>query len=333
MRTLIIAEAGVNHDGDVSVAIEMVRAAHAAGADIVKFQHFRTDTVVAPGTGTATYQESNTGKTSQADLLRPLEIGLDGFKRISAACREMGIGFLCTPFDPDSVSFLVDLGMPYIKIPSGELTNLPLLRDYARFKLPIILSTGMAALPEVETAIATLDSAGAREIILLHCTSLYPAPPGTLNLRAIVTLRELTGRAVGYSDHSLGDHAALAAVALGATVVEKHFTLGRTRSGPDHRASLEPDAFATMVQRIRELEVMLGDGMKRPAPGEADVARLVRRSWHARRPLRPGMAIAPEDVILLRPACGLPPSFDPVGRLVVRNVAQGAALTRDDVAK
>jgi sialic acid synthase SpsE len=207
-----------------------------------------------------------------------------------------------------------------------------MLRAYARFGLPVLLSTGMGTLEDVRLAAETLNGAGARDVTILHCTSLYPAPPAALNLRAMTTMAKALGRPVGYSDHSLDDHAAIAAVALGACVVEKHFTLDRALPGPDHKASLEPQAFAAMVRRIREVEAMLGDGVKRPAPGEAEVAALVRRSWHAVRPLEAGRVVEEADIRLMRPAAGLPPTMTPVGRRVARPVAAGAPIVAEDLA-
>jgi N-acetylneuraminate synthase/N,N'-diacetyllegionaminate synthase len=330
-RTTVIAEAGVNHNGDVARAMDLVHAAKHAGADIVKFQHFRADTIVAKGTATAAYQKTNTGTADQSDLLRGLEMELAAFARISELCRSIGIRFLCTAFDPDAAGELVAMGMPCVKIPSGELTNLPMLRDYARFKLPVLLSTGMGDADEVAEAIDALDGAGAPEITLLQCTSLYPAPPESLNLRAMTSMKERFGRAVGFSDHSLDDHAAIAAVALGATVIEKHFTLDRRLPGPDHTASLEPDELARMITRIHEVEAMLGDGVKRPAPGELDTARLVRRSWHAARDIEAGAVLGDGDVRLLRPTGGLPPRESVKGRRAVRAIAAGAPITAADL--
>lgn len=326
-KPLIIAEAGVNHNGSERMAIDLVRAAKRTGADIIKFQHFRAETVVARGARTAAYQQSNTGTHNQADLLRGLELDLDVFARIAQVCKDEGISFLCTAFDMAAAADLVEMGMPFIKIPSGELTNLPMCRAYARFHLPMLLSTGMGTMEEVKTALDTLIASGAPEVTLLQCTSLYPAPPESLNLKAIVTMRERFGRPVGFSDHSLGDHAAIAAVALGATVIEKHFTLDCSLPGPDHRASLEPDAFALMVQRIAEVAVMLGDGVKRLAPGEAETASLVRRSWHAARDLPAGAVLEGVDVVLKRPADGLAPAVDIVGKRLTKAVARDQPIS------
>lgn len=331
MSVTIIAEAGVNHDGSVDKALALVRAAKLTGADIVKFQHFRTDDIVAANARTAAYQTANTGQTKQHDLLRALELDLDAFAVVARACREEGIAFLCTAFDVESAGHLVALGMPAMKIPSGELTNEPMLRRYAGFGLPIWLSTGMGDEAEIADALATLDAAGARDVSILHCTSLYPAPPETLNLAAVASLRARFERPVGYSDHSMDDHASIAAVALGATLIEKHFTLDATAAGPDHKASLEPEAFAAMVRRLREVEAMLGDGVKRPHALERDTALVARRSWHAARDLPAGHVIGPGDVTLKRPATGLAPKVDLVGRRLARAVAADGAVTAVDI--
>ncbi len=329
---LVIAEAGVNHNGDRGRALEMVTAAAEAGADLVKFQAFRAEELVTADAATADYQQRNSGAATQAELLRSLELEPEDLAAIAADCRARHIGFLCTAFSPQMTAELVALGMEYIKVASGELTNHPALRHFASFGLPVLLSTGMAEMGEVEAAVAVLREAGAARIVLLHCTSLYPAPYETLNLRAMVTMAERTGLPVGYSDHSLGDHAAVAAVALGAQVIEKHFTLDRRLPGPDHVASLEPDELGRMVRRLRETAAALGDGRKRPAPGERETAALVRRSWHARRDLPAGTVLRDADLVLMRPAHGLSPAQDPAGRVLRRNCAAGQAITAADLA-
>lgn len=326
-RTLVIAEAGVNHNGDVERALDLVSAAKRAGADIVKFQHFRAEAVVARGTATAAYQKANTGTADQFELLRKLEIDLDGFAKVSQRCREEGIEFLCTAFDMSAADALLGLGMKRIKVPSGELTNGPMLRAYAAYGLPVILSTGMGSLDEVAGALSLLQENGATDITLLQCTSLYPAPPQNLNLRAMTAMRERFGVPVGFSDHSLGDHAAIAAVALGAGVIEKHFTLDCDLPGPDHKASLEPAAFAAMVTRIREVGAMLGDGVKEPASAELDTAALVRRSWHAAREIKAGSRLSGDDVVLVRPADGISAMEQVVGRRLARDVMAGQPIT------
>ena len=327
----VIAEAGVNHNGDLGRALSMVAAAAAAGGDYVKFQAFSADRLVARGARTAAYQAANTGETDQAALLRGLELSLEQFAVLAQACRVADIGFMVTAFDVDTVEALVALGMDRLKVASGELTNTPALARFAALGLPILLSTGMATLDEVADAVEVLTSHGASDITLLHCTSLYPAPVAALNLRAIDTLARRFGLPVGYSDHSPGDHAAVAAVALGATVIEKHFTLDRTLPGPDHPASLEPDELAVMIRKLRETAIALGDGVKAPAPGEVETARLVRRSWHALRPLAAGRVLTADDVALKRPADGLPPACSPVGATLGRPLSVDAPVTAADL--
>jgi sialic acid synthase SpsE len=329
---LVVAEAGVNHNGDLGRARAMVDVAAKAGADYIKFQAFSTDSLVTRDAGTAAYQTANAGETRQDRLLRGLELSPAQFEILAAACRDAGIGFMVSVFDLTQLDALLALGMDRIKIASGELTNTPALARFARTGLPVLLSTGMATLAEVEDAVRVLREHDARDIILLHCTSLYPAPPDSLNLRAIGTMARQTGLPIGFSDHSLGDHAAIAAVALGATVIEKHFTLDRNLPGPDHRASLEPDELAAMIRRLRDVALALGDGIKAPAPGEAETARLVRRSWHVVRDVPAGGRLAPADVALLRPEGGMAPAREVVGHVLVRAKTAGSALLSTDLA-
>ncbi len=329
---LVIAEIGVNHNGDLGLAREMVAAAAASGADYVKFQAFRAADLVAEGCATADYQAANTGLTDQHALLRRLELGMDDFADLARRCATAGTKFLCTSFSADMTAGLVGLGMDRIKIASGELTNRPALVQAAGFGLPVLLSTGMADLDEIAEALGCLAAAGARDVTLLHCTSLYPAPDDTINLRAMATMRARFGLPVGYSDHSDGAHVAVAATALGATVIEKHFTLDRGLPGPDHRASLPPDEFARMVAMIRATALALGDGRKVPTPAERDVAALVRRSWHAAVPIAAGATINAGDVDLRRPASGLPPAHSPVGRRAAADIAAGSPVAESALA-
>lgn len=327
----IIAEAGVNHNGELARAKEMVAAAAEAGADFVKFQAFNAAELVTAEGASAAYQSRNAGVSRQRDLLAELELNIDEIRALAAEAEARGVGFLCTPFDVAMTPALIDMGMRCIKIGSGELTNAPALRQFAGFGLPIFLSTGMATLAEVEAAIAVLRGEGARDITLLHCTSLYPAPAETANLRAMTTMADRFGLPVGYSDHTLGDHVAVAAVALGACVIEKHFTLDRSLPGPDHAASVEPGELAALVRRLRETARALGDGIKQPAPGEAEIAKLVRRSWHASRDLAAGAVLAEADLALKRPADGLPPDQPPVGRRLVAARKRDAPIRPDDL--
>ncbi|MDP6515398.1 MAG: N-acetylneuraminate synthase family protein [Alphaproteobacteria bacterium] len=332
MFPTIIAEAGVNHNGDLARASEMVHAAAESGADLVKFQAFSAAGLVAGDAATAAYQRANTGARDQRALLRGLELGLDDFTTLAETCRAAGVGFLCTSFDSAMVRALVALGMPWLKVASGELTNSPALRALGAFDLPVLLSTGMATEAEVATAIGHLRAGGVTAITLLHCTSLYPAPYDTVNLRAMVAMADRFDCPVGYSDHTGDDQVTIAAVALGARVIEKHFTLSRALPGPDHAASLEPQEFAVMVERLRAVVAALGDGVKRPAPGEAAVAALVRRSWHAARALPTGTTLMAADVVLKRPAGGLVPDQSPVGRRLLAEVAADESITADMIA-
>lgn len=328
----VIAEAGVNHNGDVALALALVDAAKDAGADMVKFQAFSAESLTSAAAPSAKYQSDRTGHADQRAMLSALELTRQDFTRIADHCAARGIAFLCTPFDLDQLDFLLTLGMPAIKIASGELTNGPALALFGRQGLPVYLSTGMATMAEVETAIGALRSAGATDITALHCTSLYPAPADKLNLRAITTMREVLGIPIGYSDHSTGIHAAVAATALGATVIEKHLTLDKTLHGPDHAASLEPAELAAMITGIRDVAAALGDGVKRPAPEEAETAHIARRSWHARKDLSAGHVLTEADIMALRPETGISASLAVTGRTLVRPVAAGGPITGADVA-
>ncbi|MCR9220165.1 MAG: N-acetylneuraminate synthase family protein [Alphaproteobacteria bacterium] len=331
-RPVIIAEAGVNHNGRRDLALRLVDAAADAGADLVKFQAFSADTLASDASPAASYQRERTGASAQRAMLKALELSADDFAAVAAHCRSRGIGFLCTPFDVEQLDALIALGMPAVKVASGELTNHPALRRFGASGLPVYLSTGMATLAEVRAALDALRAAGAGEVTALHCTSLYPAPPETLNLAAIATLREALATPVGYSDHSLGAHMAVAATALGACVIEKHLTLDRAMQGPDHAASLEPEPFARMVREIHEVAAALGDGEKRPHPLEAETAYVARRSWHATRDLPVGAVLGAGDMALLRPAAGAPGDRALEGRRLLAPVAAGAPIREDALA-
>ncbi|RYY92119.1 MAG: N-acetylneuraminate synthase, partial [Comamonadaceae bacterium] len=327
-RVFIIAEAGVNHNGDAALALQLADAARAAGADAVKFQTFRAEDVVTPTAATADYQRTNTSETSQFDMLRRLELDEDGHRRVAAHCAAAGFEFFSTPFSEAAVAQLVALGVRRIKLPSGELTNKPLIETAAATGLPLLLSTGMATLVEVQTAIGWIAGAWARgghpppgvdTLCVLHCTSAYPAPDDALNLRALRALAEGTRLPIGYSDHSEGVEAAIAAVALGATVIEKHLTLDKAMPGPDHRASADPAEFAAMVRGIRRVEAMLGDGIKQPHPVEANTRDVARRSIVSTRALSAGHVLTQADLALRRPGTGIAPAEQvPVQRGVRR---------------
>jgi len=325
----VIAEAGVNHNGSLELARRLVEAAAEAGADAVKFQTFRAERLAAPSAPKAAYQRSSTDPgQSQLDMLRALELSSEDHVALAALCREKGLTFLSSPFDFESADFLEQLGVPAFKVASGELTNLPLLRHLAAKGRPLIVSTGMASLGEVEAALRVIERAGDPAVVLLHCTSCYPAEPAEANLRAMATLSLAFGRPVGYSDHTLGLAVPLAAAALGAAVIEKHFTLDRSLEGPDHRASAEPGELADLVRGVRQIEAALGHGRKEPNPAEAETARAARRSLVAAVDLKAGQTLVAEAIALLRPGTGLPPELIGflVGRRVKRDIPAGTLL-------
>jgi N-acetylneuraminate synthase len=328
----VIAEAGVNHNGDAARAKALVDAAAAAGATAVKFQTFRADRVVTRDARKAEYQARTTGDDeSQFDMLKRLELGEEVHHALMERCRAVGVLFLSTPFDEQSCDFLDALGVPAFKIPSGEVTNLPFIRHVARKGKPVILSTGMARLREVADAVDTIWEEGNRSLVLLHCVSNYPTLPEDANLRAMATLREAFGTPVGFSDHTLGDHVALAAVALGAAVIEKHLTLDCTLPGPDHRSSIEPRDLALLVRRLRDVEASLGTGRKEPVAREADVAQVARRSIVAAHRIPAGTVLERSMVAMRRPGTGLAPDQLPhiVGRTALVDIPEGALLARD----
>lgn len=329
-HVFVIAEAGVNHNGDLGLALKLCEAAHAAGADAVKFQSFRAEDLVVPGAPTAQYQAQQTGESDQFAMLRKLELSPQQHVTLRDHCNQLGIEFFSTPFSVGAVDMLVALGVRRIKMPSGELTHRALVERAAATRLPLLLSTGMATLDEVREALAWVQSArgDTRDVTVLHCTSAYPAPDASLNLRAVQTLARELGLPAGYSDHSLGIEASLAAVALGATVIEKHLTLDVALPGPDHAASLEPQAFGEMVRGIRRTSAMLGDGRKEPRPEELDAARVARRSIVAAVDIPAGARIEASMLACRRPASGIAPrDWDAViGRVAREAVAAGTVL-------
>ena len=331
----IIAEAGVNHNGDLALAKRLIEAAAEAGADAVKFQTFRGERLVSPTARKAAYQMAATGaEESQLDMIQRLELPPEAFGELKRHCEARGALFLSTPFDAESADLLEALGVAAFKIPSGELTNPALLSHVGRKGKPVILSTGMATLDEVRAAVDTLRRAGARELAVLHCVSSYPADPADANLRAMATLAEAFHVPVGYSDHTPGIEVALAAAALGACVIEKHVTLDRTLPGPDHRASLEPGEFAALVRGVRTVESALGDGRKRPAPSEADTAAVARRSLVAARDVPVGATLTEDALAVLRPGTGLSPALrdQVLGRTATRRIPAGTPLTWEMVS-
>ena len=325
---VIIAEAGVNHNGNVELARRLVDAAADAGADVIKFQTFKAHECSGCFAATAPYQQK-TGVSDQFRLLQNLELAFADFGDLKEYAEEKGLVFLSTPDGQLSLNLLCDIGSAAIKVASGELTNLPFLAAIGMKKCPVILSTGMGTLGEVQKAINTLRDSGAPEIILLHCTSEYPASAEDANLLAIATMRQAFGLPVGLSDHTEGCEAAIAATALGAAIIEKHLTLDRHMSGPDHAASMEPHEFAAMVKALRRSAVMLGTGVKQPMPGESANLPLVRRSLVAARDLEPGHILTGKDVAIKRPAGGIAPELLPqaLHRRILASLAADEPIT------
>ena len=325
----VIAEAGVNHDGDVQVAHRLVDVAADSGADAVKFQTFDPATLVAVDARTTPYQQRAGSELTQSQLLEALTLPQEAWRELDAHARERGLIFFSTPFDLGSAEMLVRLGVPLLKIASGELTNLPFLDAVADLGLPLMISTGMGDLAEVDAAVAVASKKV--EVALFHCVSAYPAPIDECNLRAIPAMQGRYDVPVGWSDHSLGNTTAVAAAALGARLFEKHFTLDSAAPGPDHAASLEPDQLGAYVRAIRETVLALGDGVKRRVPSEQENAPLVRRSWHAGCDLPAGTVIDDEHLVALRPETGISVAVDVVGRRTARPVAAGQPLGHDDL--
>lgn len=310
-NTFIIAEAGVNHNGSLEMALRLIDAACAAGADAVKFQTFKADKIIAVHAPKADYQKDATGSDeSQLEMVRKLEMDEAAHTRLHHYCQDKDVRFLSTPFDLESIDLLTRLGLEIFKIPSGEITNLPYLRKLGALKKRLILSTGMADLSEIKAALDVLVHAGSRmeDITVLHCNTEYPTPFEDVNLRAMLTIRSaFPGVSVGYSDHTLGIEAPIAAVAMGATVIEKHFTLDRNLPGPDHRASLEPDELAAMISAIRNIEKALGTGIKKPSPSESRNIPVARKSIVAAAPIKKGETFTEMNITVKRPGTGITP--------------------------
>ena len=309
MHTYIIAEAGVNHNGQLDLALKLCDAAKEAGVDCVKFQTWQTEKIVTRKAEKATYQSENTNNAeeSQFDMLKKLELSYEDFRLVQEHCNKIGIDFLSTPDEEYSLAFLMnELHLPLIKIGSGEVTNIPYLRQMASYHKPIILSTGMATLAQVAKAYDTLIAAGAPSVSLLHCTTNYPCPKNEVNLRAMQTMKEAFKCPVGYSDHTMGTEIPIAAVAMGAEIIEKHFTLDRSMDGPDHKASLEPHELKYMVDCIRNIEVALGDGIKRPNPSEVEISKVVLKSIVAKVPINKGETLTANNMTIKRAGSGIP---------------------------
>src|SRR5258708_16184511 len=335
-RTFVIAEAGVNHNGEVELARRLINAASSAGDDAVKFQTFKAERLVSASAPKADYQLKTTESgESHFEMLRRLELSEEVHWGLLEHCKQRGIHFISTPFDEQSADFLAELGVPLFKVRSGEITNIPFLEHVARIGRPIIMSTGMAYLGEVESAVRAIEATGNRNLVLLQCVSNYPADPEDVNLSAMQTMERAFGYPVGYSDHTLGIEVALAAVALGACVIEKHFTLDRSLPGPDHSSSVEPEELGALIGGIRKVEAALGNGRKEPAKSEKNTSEVARKSLVAACDIAAGIEIRSEMVSAKRPGTGLPPSLRGmvVGRLAKDNIRAGDVLSFEMLAE
>lgn len=306
-KCLIIAEAGVNHNGDLNTALKLCDAAKEAGADVVKFQTWKTEAIITKTVAQAEYQQENTGvQESQFDMLKRLELSYDDFRKIKEHCDSIGIQFASTADEAESLDFLISIGIPFIKIGSGEIGNVSYLRYMGSKKMPVILSTGMSSLADIDISIQALREGGATDITLLHCTTSYPCVFENVNLNAMNTIRHAFKLPVGYSDHTLGSTVAIAAVAMGARVVEKHFTLDKNMEGPDHKASSTPDEFKEYVKAIRDIELAMGSGEKVPTKVEKEISKVVLKRIVAKKPIKEGKVIAEDDICVKRNDVGLP---------------------------
>lgn len=303
----VIAEAGVNHNGDIDLAKKLVYAAKQAGADAIKFQTFKAENLVLKSAKKAEYQKERTAsEESQFDMLKKLELSQEEFQELKEYCDSLGILFLSTPFDSDSITFLNEImDIPVFKIPSGEITNVPYLEQVAKCDKPIILSTGMSTMDEVENAIQIISKHNKKKLTLLHCTTDYPANPEKANLKAMLAMKEKFNLPIGYSDHTLGDFVPLLAVAMGATVIEKHFTLDKTMEGPDHAASMEKDELEEMIKKIRRIGKIHGDGVKKPSEEEEKNILVARKSIVAKQKIMQGEAFTEENLTTKRPGDGI----------------------------
>lgn len=325
VSTLIIAEAGVNHNGSFDIAVKMADMAKAAGADFIKYQTFRPKELASCYAQKASYQKNVTNKSeNQLKMLKHLALSEEEFLELQTYCNKIKIGFLSTPFDLESIAFLNTLDMPFWKIPSGEVTNLPYLMAIAQTKKPVVMSTGMCEMEEIQAAIDVLKTNGTPEITLLHCNTEYPTPYEDVKLRAMQTMRDCFDVEVGYSDHTLGIEVPLAAAALGAPIIEKHFTLSRNMEGPDHKASLEPDELAAMVKAVRHIEKALGSGEKTVSPSERKNLDIARKSIVARCAIQKGELFTERNITAKRPGNGVSPMrwFEVLGTKAVRDFAE-----------
>ncbi|MCF7907794.1 MAG: N-acetylneuraminate synthase [Candidatus Omnitrophica bacterium] len=328
----VIAEAGVNHNGDINLAKQLVDMAIVSGADAVKFQTFSAERLVIPSAPKADYQtQTDPNSKSQLEMLEKLQLSEDDYRILYQYCKDKGIIFLSTPFDKESANFLEGLGLEVFKIPSGEITNIPLLTHIATKQKPMIISTGMSTLDEVEEAVRAVNDTGNNNIVLLHCVSSYPAKSEDVNLKAMQTMSQKLNVPIGYSDHTLGSDVALAAVAMSAVVIEKHFTLDRNLSGPDQKSSLEPAEFKDLVERIHKIKLALGDGDKKPASSEANVASVARKSLVAGCHIKAGTMLSEGLITIKRPGTGLAPSMASslVGRKAKVDIPKDELLSLD----
>lgn len=334
-RVIIIAEAGVNHNGNLDLALQLIDSAAEAGADFVKFQTFKAENLVSPLAQKAIYQANNTSESgNQYEMLKKLEIDDDWYPKLIERCSQKGIEFLSTGFDNESIDFLIQLNIPFIKVPSGEITNKPFLRHIAKYNKKILLSTGMSNIDEIRNAINVLETEGIskEQIVVLHCTTEYPTPMNEVNLNALKHIADELNVNIGYSDHTLGIEVPIAAVALGATVIEKHFTISRSLSGPDHSASLEPNELKSMVQSIRNIEMAIsGDGKKKPTASELNNLSVARKSLHLLKDLKKGDILTDKNLIALRPGDGISPmEIDVIiGKILNCNLEKGTKLTKE----
>lgn len=335
-KVYIIAEAGVNHNGDIEKALKLVEIAKDAGADVVKFQTFIPELVISKYATKAEYQKATTGsQESQLDMVRKLYLDVDAHKRLIKHCGKLGIQYLSTPFDLVSIDTLIDLGIETFKIPSGEVTNIPYLKKIGKLNKRIIMSTGMCYLGEIETAMNILIKEGTQKqnIAILHCNTEYPTPMQDVNLLAMNTIQKAFDVEVGYSDHTLGIEVPIAAVAMGATIIEKHFTLDKNMEGPDHKASLDPSELKAMVMAIRNIEKALGDGIKKPSPSEEKNIEIARKSIHLTKDLPEGHVIAETDLTMKRPGNGIAAALieNVIGKTLKRPLTEDHKLAWEDM--
>ncbi|MGE5499433.1 MAG: N-acetylneuraminate synthase [Syntrophothermus sp.] len=333
-KTYIIAEAGVNHNGSLELAMKLVEAAKEAGADAVKFQTFKAEKLVSRKAVKAEYQMNSTSADeSQFNMIKKLELSQDDHIKLFDFCKKTGIEFLSSPFDEESADFLDEIGLEIFKIPSGEITNIPFLKHIAQKGKKIILSTGMSQLGEIEEALSVINAYNTGDVVLLHCVTEYPAPYGEINLRAMLTLKQAFNIRVGYSDHSPGIEISLAAIALGAEVIEKHFTLDKNLPGPDHKASLEPEELKNMIASIRNIEKSLGDGIKRPAECEIKNIHIARKSLVAVTDIAEGELISLSNISVKRPGSGILPKYleQVIGKRARTSIAAEEVVTWDKI--